>query len=454
MPEESHDHSPPELRRELGLRDLVLFNIAAVIGIRWVAAAARSGPGSLSLWVLAAALFFVPSALAVSRLSRLYPEEGGLYIWTKRSFGDWHGFLAGWCFWLSNLFYFPNLLLSGVGMAVYTLGPRYTWLAESHAFMIPASLVLLWVALLAQLTGVRRGKWIQNLGGTATYLAGAMLIFAGLASWWKAGSATPLRVLPAWDWDHVNFWPQIAFAFGGLELGAVMGGEIRDPGRNVPRAAWIGGAAIAGLYLLGTLALLVLVPSQQVNVMTGLAQAGQIAAGRLGFVWFAPLLAVLITAGVAGQFGAWVAGAARVPFVIGLDRYLPPVFSRLHPKWGTPHFSLLLQGAACTAFLVVMLAGETLQTGYQLLVDMTVVTYFVPFAYIFLSAWKAGLRLSAACGLFTTLCGFAFSLVPPGGATSLWSFELKLLGGCALLVLAGRMTFSRAARMSKRVSFR
>jgi amino acid transporter len=284
----------------------------------------------------------------------------------------------------------------------------------------------------------------------STYVAGGLLILAGMVVWIRMGSATPLHVFPKWDWDKVNFWSQIAFAFGGLELGAVMGGEIRRPDKTVPRAALISGAGITGFYLLGTLALLVLLAPEQVNVMTGIAQAGQSAAGRMGFPWFGPLLAVLITAGLLGQLGAWVGGTARMPFVIGLDSYLPPAFAKLHPKWRTPWFSLLTQGAACSVFLIVMLLGENLQAGYQLLVDMTVVTYFIPFLYMFLCSWKCGCRVSASLGLFTTLCGIVFSLIPPAGTASPLLFELKLLGGCALLVLTGRMTFSRAARISER----
>ncbi len=445
MPEALHDPAKPELRREIGLRDLVLFNIAAVLGIRWLAAAAHSGSGSVTLWVLAAALFFIPSALAVGRLSRLFPEQGGLYVWTKRCFGDWHGFLAGWCYWLSNLFYFPTLLLAGVGMAVYTLGPRHVWLVENRTYMLGTSLFLLWFALLSHLTGVRRAKWTQNLGGLSTYAAGAFLILTGLVAWLKSGPATTLDVIPQWNWEKVNFWSQIAFAFSGLELGAVMGGEIRNPDRTIPRAALISGAAITAFYILGTLAMLALMRPQDINVMTGLAQAGQAASERLGFSWLAPLLAIFISIGIMGQLGAWIGGSARVPFVIGLDCYLPPAFGKLHPKWGTPYVSLLTQGIACTVFLLVMLLGEDLQIGYQLLVNMTVVTTFIPLLYIFLCAWKVGARVTAACGIFTTLCGIGFSLIPPSG-TSVWSFEAKLLGGCVLLVIAGRMAYQKGLR--------
>jgi glutamate:GABA antiporter len=436
----------PALARELGLWDLVLFNIAAVVGIRWLAAAAHTGPASLSLWVLAALFFFIPSALAVSRLTAALPEEGGLYAWTKAGFGDWHGFLCGWCYWLSNLFFFPNLLLAGIGMAVYGFGPKYAGLGDSRAFVVSLSLALLWIAVGTNLVGLRIGKWTDDLGGLATYTAGALLVVLGFTVWALHGSATTIRLVPEWNLGRLNFWSQIAFAFGGLELGAIMGGEIRDPRRNVPRAAWISGLAIAGFYIAGTLAIMAVLPADQVNVLSGLTQAGAAAADRLGLPWVSIGLTLLITFGVIGQLGAWMSGSARVPFAIGLDRYLPPAFGRLHPRWKTPHVALLTQGAACTVFLLAMQVGESLRTGYQLLVDMTVITYFIPFLYLFGAAMRHGLRLSAASGLAVTVAGIVFSLVPPADAGPAWLFEAKLAGGCALLVATARMAFKRGQR--------
>ncbi|MFB3828371.1 MAG: APC family permease [Bryobacteraceae bacterium] len=421
------------LRRTLGLRDLVLFNIAAVIGIRWLAAAAHAGPGSVTLWALAAALFFVPSALAVAALSARHPDEGGIYVWTRHAFGDWHGFLCGWCYWLSNLFYFPNLLLAGVGMAGYALG-----LEENKAYAIGVSLAILWVALLTNLAGLAVGKWTSNIGAAATYSGGALIIAAGVAAWYGSGSATPLSLAPGWDFGKLNFWSQIAFAFGGLELGAILGGEIRNPGRTVPRAAGIAGAAIAAFYILGTLAMLTLLPPDEISIINGLAQAASAAGTRFGAPWFGALLVGMVLAGVAGQLGAWIGGSARLPFVIGIDRYLPPLFTNLR-------VNLLLQGAACTLFLLALQAGETLRISYQLLVDMTVITYFIPFLYLFGASWRAGRRLSAASGLAVTALALAVSLAPPDGAAAL-AFELKLAGGCLMVIAAGRMVFQTARK--------
>ncbi|HEX8984354.1 MAG TPA: APC family permease [Bryobacteraceae bacterium] len=434
------------LAREIGLRDLVLFNIAAVAGVRWLAAAARSGPASITLWLAAAALFFVPSALAVARLSSRLPEEGGLYAWTRDSFGDWHGFLCGWCYWLSNLFYLPNLVLAGIGMAAYGLGTRYAWLGDSRAFALPVSLGALWLVVLTNLVGMRVGKWTENLGGLATYAAGVVLVALGAVVWIMHGPAAPPRLVPEWSWGRLNFWSQIAFAFGGLELGAVLGGEIRDPRRTVPRAAWISGLLIAAFYILGTLAILAVLPPDEVNVLAGLTQAGTVAGARLGLPWMGLLLAVLIVFGIAGQLSAWMGGTSRIPFAIGLDSYLPRAFGRLHPRWKTPYVALIAQGAACSVFLVAMQLGETLRTGYQLLVDMTVITYFIPFLYMFAAATRHGLRLSAWSGFAVTALAILLSLAPPAGAGSSLLFDAKLIGGCALVAATARIVFMRGRR--------
>jgi glutamate:GABA antiporter len=436
----------PQLRRELGLRDLILFNISAVVGVRWLAAAAHIGPGAITLWLLAAVLFFVPSALAVSGLAAKYPEQGGLYAWTKRELGEWNGFVCGWLYWCSNLFYFPNLLLAAVSMAAYTAGPRHAALADDHAVVLAVSILVLWVSVLTNLVGVRVGKWTENIGGACTYLVGILLVTFGAILYFTRGSVTPFAVQPEWDWEKLNLWSQIAFAFGGLELGAVMGGEIRNPKRTVPRATWISGLGIAAIYITGTLAILVMLVPEDVNIISGLAQAGAVAGAEFGMPWIPILLAGLITFGITGQLGAWISGTARIPAVIGIDRYLPEALGRVHPKWGTPYVAILVQGVACTVFLVIMQIGENLRSGYQLLVDMTVITYFIPFCYLFITSSRNGNRVSGTIGLLVTVLAIILSLLPPAEIASVWLFEAKLIGGTAILIAVARVLYLRSRR--------
>jgi len=201
--------------------------------------------------------------------------------------------------------------------------------------------------------------------------------------------------------------------------------------------------SIAAFYIAGTVAMLVLLQPDRISVVTGLVEAGGAAGARLRMGWPPLVLGFAICFGVMGQLGAWIAGSARLPFVIGIDHYLPPVFARLHPRWRTPHLSILILSGACTVFVIVMQAGENLRIGYQLLVDMTVVTYFVPFVYLFGAACKYGQRASGAAGLAVTVVAIVLSFVPPPDAASVWLFELKLAGGCALLAGGARLCFRR-----------
>jgi glutamate:GABA antiporter len=155
------------LRRTLGTRDVVLFNLVAVLGIRWFSTAARSGPSSITLWVLAAAMFFIPEGLAVAELASRYPRAGGIYAWTKQRFGEGHAFLCGWCYWIVNVLYYPQLLLSTAVIATYVFGMADRGLGDNWWFVLPTTLVALWLAAGVNIVGLSTGKWLQNLGGLA-----------------------------------------------------------------------------------------------------------------------------------------------------------------------------------------------------------------------------------------------------------------------------------------------
>lgn len=439
--------SAPSLRRELRLWDLVLLNITAVASFRWVAAAAHAGPGSISLWILAIVAFFIPSAFVVASLSQRFPDEGGLYVWTKNAFGPWHGFLCAWLYFLSNLLFVPSLALAGIAVSGYVWNTDPAQLASNRTYALTATLILIWGAYLLHLFGLNIGKWAGNIGGGATYLSATIL--AILAAWLvlHGGSVTRFDLMPAASWDNLNIWSQIAFALVGLELGPILGGEILNPARNIPRAAWISAAGCAAFYIAGTAAVLVVVQPAQVNQVTGLAQAGQTEGTRLGIPGFSQVFALLIVLGIFGSLASWIGGNTRLPFVIGLDRYLPAAFANLHPRWATPHVSILTQAIAATLLLAATQAGETITAAYQILVDMTVITTFLPFLYIFAVGWKYGQRLAPALGLSISIAAILLSMAPPADVASWRIFEAKVVGGCLLLGGLGRLIFVRNKRM-------
>jgi amino acid transporter len=429
------------LRKELGLRDLVLFNLAALISTRWISVAAHVGPGTVSLWLLAAVLFLIPCAFVVAELSSRFPEEGGLYIWTREAFGDWHGFACGWFYYLNNLFWIPGVLISLVGMTSYAFSEKLGGLAENPYYVLPCALALLAVIIAANYVGLKVAKWVDNFGGISVYVISGILLFAGVAALSKAGSATRFYFLPHWDVDKLNFWSQMAMGMTGLELSPILSGEIRNARRNIMRATWISAALVVFFYVASTAAILIFLRPDQVSPVIGLAQASRQAALVLGWRWVPLAIAISILLSAGGQLGTYVGACARLPFVLGIGNMLPPAFARLHPKYGTPVFSILFLGAGSAALLVISQLGETFRGAYQFTVDLTVVSLFVPFLYIFAAAWKFGQRLPAICGFLVSCLAIAFSFLPTPDIRSVFWFESKLVGGCILLFVLARWCY-------------
>ena len=385
-----------QLRKTMGFWDVLLFNIATVLGPRWIAAAGHNGTSSISLWVIAAVFFFVPGALVINELSSRFPEEGGLYAWSKEAFGDFHGFVAGWTYWIYTVFYFPGLLLASASMAAYIIGGRGAQLAQDRTFLLSVSLGLLLVAVVLNIIGLNIGKWLQNAGGVGTYLPLVILGLVAVVVVFKHGSATHFTVqnmMPAWNWDTVNFWSQIAFAFTGLELVSAMSEEVRDPRRTLPRAVFGAGALIALMYIGGTFAILALLPAASIDPQSGVFSAITVGSMALKIGLLGVLAAMLVTVGNAGGVGSTVAGIARVPFVVGIDRYLPAAFGKIHPKWKTPYISILVQAVLSGTILVLsQIQTRSILVGYQLVVSAAIILYFIPFLYMFAAVIRLSTR--------------------------------------------------------------
>lgn len=460
---------PTGLPRVLNLRDLVLFNIVAVLSLRWTATASAAGPSSLTMWVVAALFFFIPQGLAVSYLAGRYPEEGGIYFWTKRTFGEGHGFLCGWCYWVNNILYYPNLLMSTAVVGTYAFGRGGTGLEGDWSYVLPATLGALWLAVGLNIVGLRTGRWLQNLGAFGTYLPGFVLVVLGAYAAFTRPPATPMStqtLLPnLGDWSSLNLWASIAFAFAGLELCATLGDEVRDPRRTLPRSILISAPLIAFLYIAGTVSVLWLVPSGEVNIVSGFLQALAVGAAEAGvaLAWLAPAAAALYVLGNIGGVGAWITGPARVAFVIGLDRYFPPAFGRVHPRWRTPYVAILTQAVLASLFLLVSVIGRgtTVERAYLVVLDTMLLVYFIPYIYLFLCYLTDRMRADGAparlparatsaliglSGLVLTLLAMLIATVPPPGTEEPWLFRVKVIGGAGAFVLLGGVLYLRARR--------
>jgi len=445
------------LKRAMGFRDLILFYLVTGFSLRWIAQAAAAGPSSVVIWIMGALAFYVPLMFTVLELSSRHPDEGGLYAWTRRAFGEFPGYLSGYLYWSSNLPYFPSLFYFTAANALFIFGHRFDALQNSQPYFIIFSMLALAIAVGLNVVGLNVGKWLHNLGAVGLWVPGIVLVGMGIAAAHLYGSATPFTLhsfIPSTHLRDIIFWSTIAFSLSGLESASMLGDEIEDARRNIPRALLIAGVLVTILYIASTVAMMLALPPQEIQNMQGIIHAITLVATKLGIPWIATGIALLITVGCLGQAGAWFAAAGRLPFVIGIDKRLPPAFAKIHPKWGTPYISLLVQAAIAAVFIFAGQAGTSVVGAYNVLVSMSVIAFFIPYLLMFAAMIKlqsepAGpevIRVPggtpvaialAAVGFTTTTISIGLAMLPADDEPNKPLAVIKIVGLTAAMIAVG-----------------
>jgi len=449
----------------MGLFDVTLFFVVAGSNLQWVATAAAAGPSSIVIWIIGCAAMFVPLSIVVVFLSSHYPDEGGMYVWAKRAFGPFAGFFTGWTYWTSNLPYFPSLLYFAAGNVLFVTGGKSA-LEGSAPFFIAVAVGGLALATVLNVLGLGVGKWLNNVGAAGRWFSTLALIVVGCIVVWRFGSAThvtAVTIRPGTHLKDVIFWSVIAFAWTGPEAISFMAGEIKNPRRNVPFGLLFAAPCIAVIYILGTVAVMGVVPSANVDASSGVMQAIGAASARLGWALLTPVAAVMVFISCMGSCGAWLGAVARIPFVAGIDRYLPPIFGRMHPRWGSPVAAIVTQAAVATVFIFLGQAGSSVAGAYQTLVNSTVLITMLPFMVLFASAMKLDaqpatsdpiripggaitVRVAAAVGLLTTIAAAVLAMFPEDNEPNKPLFVIRVIAMTAVLVGAGVLVYRSGRR--------
>lgn len=455
-----------KLKRALGIRDLILFYVASGLSLRWIATAAATGPSAITIWLTALVGFFVPLAVCVLDLSSRYPAEGGLYVWTREAFGPFSAFLSAWTYWMSNLPYFPGILFFAAGSLVY-LGGFMGQAADSQLYFLIFTAVTLALITLLNVIGLNTGKWLNNVGAIGSIVPAIGLIALGLVSWFRFGSATHFTLaamIPRPGMKNLIFLSTIFFAFGGCEAGSFMGDEIRDPRRNIPRSLLAAGVILAVGYIAGTASMLVALPTDRISGLAGFMSAVDSLAARMGMPGIVAPIALFVAISSIGSASAYLSSTARLPFVAGVHRYLPEAFGRVHPRFGTPHVAIIAYGAAGILFGVLGQAGSSVRGAYDMLVAMGVITYFIPYLFLFASAIRlqaqplpadafglpGGKRIIvplACLGFLSTACTIVLSLFPAEDDPHPTATLVKIVVMTLVLLGAGIATYRSSHRV-------
>jgi amino acid transporter len=459
----------PRLKRSIRFRDLALFYVVVSLGVRWTATAAAAGPSILVIWIAALICFFVPLAASVMELSSRHPEEGGLYIWTREAFGDFSGFIAAWAYWMSNLPFFPGVLYFGAASALFAFGPRAQALTANPIYFVMFAILALIIITALNIRGVNVGKWLNNIGSLGSLLPLTVLILLAAASYLRFGPAIrypAASFIPHWTFNNAVFWSSVFYAFTGVEAASAMGDEIQNPRRVIPWALLLGGSVLAFGYIAGTAALLVALPSRAVGGPDGFINGIRLLSTHLGLGWLLAPVALLVALNAVGGAAANLSATARLPFVAGIDRYLPAAFGSIHPRYRTPWVAIGIYGLAGMVVALLGQAGTTVRGAYDVLVSMAVLTTFLPFLFVFgamirLQSRPVGLEVRrvpggrpvaivlASMGLLTCATTIVLSVIPGSQEPNKPLAVAKVLGGTIVLVGAGVAIFFAEQRKAR-----
>jgi amino acid transporter len=351
-------------------------------------------------------------------------------------------------------------------IATYVMNKSNPATGSSITFVLPFTLIALWLASLLNMMGLKKGKWLQNIGGICNYIPFIILAILGVYTF---ATQPPANSFNALNWkpdfsklSTLNLWAVIPFAYSGLELSATLGNEIKNPARSLPRSVFIAAPFIALFYVLGSSSLLYIIPKENIDVIGGAFQAITKSVNNINnnLWWIASFAAACAVIGRIGGLGAWITGSARVAFVVGLDKYFPAAFGRIHPRWNTPHIAILIQSILATIFLLMAIIGKgtTVEAAFFILLDMSIILYFIPYIYLFICflkhyyyaevpkvkilGGKTGAIIIGTSGLLITFLGVLAAMIPAPG-TDPWFFLIKVIAGTIILILAGGYFYRR-----------
>jgi glutamate:GABA antiporter len=456
------------LHREMGFVDLLLFLVITSLGIMSLAKAGEAGPAGVTFWVIAAFVFYLPLALCVIILSSRYPGEGGLYLWSHEAFGAFAGFITGWAYWVSILPALPAFLYVIAGSAIYLGGRQWQHLAHDPAYFILASLACLALVTVLNVVGLRVGKWLHNAGAVGTWVAAVVLIVLAFLAWAEHGPATNLaaeQFVPTVGLREAVLWSVMVASLTGLEAASVFGGEIKNP-RRLPLAIVLAAVLVIVTRIVGTLAVLVAIPAEELSGSGSFMQAVDRVSARAGVRALLPAVALLVVIGHVGGLGAWSATGARLPMVAGLDRSLPAAFARIHPRWGSPYVALLFQALVVAVLVVIGQAGTSTKGAFDVFLSMTLIPTFIPFVYMFAAAIKVqggepgsgrmrtpvgrwAAKSICGLGLLTTVVSTGLAVLPPSDEPSKGLYVVKVVGLAILLLGAGVLVYLAGRRRSE-----
>ena len=449
---------------KLSVMTLAIMNVTAVVSLRGLASEAIYGVQSAFYYLFAAVVFLIPTAMVAAELAAMFStKQGGVFRWVGEAFGDRMGFLAIWLQWIQSTIWYPTVLTFGaVSIAFIGLDPHTdAALASNRLFTLIVVLAIYWIATIIALRGIGWVGKVSKWGGIIGTIIPAGLLILLAVIYLLAGGHNYLNV-------DVSFWPDLShfdnlvlassifLFYAGMEMMGIHVMEVDNPKRNYPRAILLGSLITVLIFILGTFALGIIVPANEISLTQTLLIGFDSYLSFLGIPWVGSIVAIALVFGVLAGVLTWVSGPSKGIFTVGKAGYLPPFFQKTN-KQGVQRNILLVQGVIVTILGMLFVVMPSVQSFYQILSQLTVLLYLIMYMLMFSAAitlrykrpdierpFRLGKRgngvmwLLGGLGFCGSLLAFVLSFIPPSqiavGSNTVW-FSVLIVGALIVVVI-------------------
>lgn len=456
--------------KALGVRDIVLMNVVAILSIRQLSTVAPYGAASVLLWVIAAVGLFIPLSMVCGELSTGWPEAGGIFVWVRAAFGPRIGWLCVFFFLCSCIFFFPMLLQFLVTTLVFCFDES---LALNKVFVGLCSMGIFWGLTWVNIRGIEWTRKINNMGALCGVIVPGIILISLAVYWVATGHPvqtdyhTPANWVPRLNnWSTIVFVSSMMFAFAGMELSPMIAGRCKNPQKDFPLSILISSIVIVGIYMLGTVSLNILLPANDADIVAGLMQGIKATSMTLGMPWLLPLMGITIVLGVLGQINSWLVGPIYMLNVANAElQVIGAGITQLHPRYNTPAQALMGQAVLVSIFCLSTFLSKSMAAAYWTLSALTTLCYFIPYLMMFAGFLRLRIKypdqkrsfripgrvlpvLLPSVGFISVLFAVVLLFVPPQEVDmgSLVVYELQIGGGGVLFALVGDMLYRRAVK--------
>lgn len=442
-------------KKVLSVFSLVMINVIAVDSLRTLPISAKLGLSLISYYLIAAIVFFIPVALVAAELATAYPNTGGLYVWVREAFGRKAGFITIWLQWIYNVVWYPTMMAFIAVTLSYLIAPQYS---SNKFFLLATSLILFWIFTLLNCFGMKLSSIVSTIGaiiGTIIPMIG-IVIFGMI--WLLQGKVVSISPTASWlpdfsSFGNLSLFSVILFGLIGMEMSAVHAEEVHNPQRDYPRALFFSTLIIISTLVLGSLAIVFVVPNKELSVVSGLIDAYDIFFKSYHMPWMTPLLAVLIILGGLSGVSAWIIGPTKGLLVSARDGSIPHWFAKIN-KYGAPTTILFTQAIIFSLLSSTFMLLDSINEAYWLLSDLS--AQMALLVYIFMFAAAVKLRYSqpdrpraykipggnlvmwiiSMLGILCCIAAMAIGFVPPSQIPvgNVFVFECFLVFGLVLFV--------------------